>query len=602
MTIRYQIRMHSMQAHLFEVQLQFEADAAHAHQLWLPTWIPGSYLQREFARHIVSIEADVAGTPLAIQKTDKNHWQLGIAQGVVTVRYLVYAFDLSVRGAYLDQTRAFFNGTSVFLAVAGFEQRPCEVHICAPEGKAYRHWEVATALPRHGAKAWSFGEYRAENYDELIDHPVEIGEFSRISFKACGVPHDLVFAGRHDADLDRLKKDIKKICEAQIRFFGEPAPFKRYVFITMVVGEGYGGLEHRASTALMCSRDDLPLAHEIESKDGYRQFLGLVSHEYFHNWNVKRIKPAAYAPYPLDREAYTRLLWAFEGITSYYDDLFLLRTGLITQQQYLDVIAKAMTQVQRTAGRQVQTLEDSSFDTWIKFYRPDENSPNSGVSYYVKGALVALSLDLLLRSQTQGKCSLDTVMQALWQRFGQDFERSGVGIAEDEWEALAQEVSGVDLSVFFNKALRSTDELPLPELFTLFGVKTQLRVATGSTDKGGWQDKEVPASNDLGIRFSVELGAIKLTHVLQGGAAQAAGLSAGDILVAMDGLRVTASNLTSLLAQKNAGKKRELLAFRRDELMRFDIYPQAALADTWGLKLDEAASMQTSLCHSWLLA
>lgn len=600
MSIQYRIAPVSLEAHLFEVTVSVASPDPEGQIFWLPTWIPGSYLIREFARHIVSISAESRGKLLALTKLDKQRWQTEPCNAPIVLTYLVYANDLSVRGAYLDGTRGFFNGTSVFLAVAGQEDVQCDVEIVKPVGRNCKDWQVATSLPRTDAKEWAFGRYCAENYDALIDHPVEMGEFSRIGFKACGVPHELVIAGRHDADMRRLKRDIKKICEAQIRFFGEPAPFDRYVFLTLVVGEGYGGLEHRASTALICSRDDLPLAHESGMKPGYRQFLGLVSHEYFHTWNVKRIKPATFAPYSLDREGYTRLLWAFEGITSYYDDLFLSRTGLIGKQEYLDLLAQAMTSVQRTPGRQVQTLEDASLDAWVKYYRQDENSPNSLVSYYVKGSLAALCLDLVIRQKTGGTRSLDDVMRTLWQRFGKDFDAHGRGVAECEWEAVAQEVAGLDLADFFEQALRSTDDLPLPELLAKFGVETQFRVASGSSDKGGWQNDPPKPVLTMSMRTSTENGLLKITHVLRGGAAESAGLSAGDLLLALDGLRITSANLDTLLARYPAGKKRSLHYFRRDELMRTEILPTLAVADTWGLKFADADPAIMALRDAWL--
>ncbi len=597
MTVHYRIAPVSPEAHLFEVTLTVESPDPAGQVFWLPAWIPGSYLIREFSRHVVSIHAYSEGRALALARIDKQRWQAEAVPAPVVLTYLVYANDLSVRGACLDGARGFFNGSSVFLAVAGQEEAACTVEIVQPAGKA---WQVATSLPRAGAKQGGFGRYRAASYDELIDHPVEMGVFSHIGFKACGVPHELVIAGRHDADLKRLKRDIRKICEAQIRFFGEPAPFERYVFLVLALGEGYGGLEHRASTALICSRNDLPLEHETGIKPGYRQFLGLVSHEYFHAWNVKRIKPAAFAPYALDREAYTRLLWAFEGITSYYDDLFLRRAGLIGEQEYLDLIAQSMTSVQRTPGRQVQTLEEASLDAWIKYYRQDENSPNSLVSYYVKGALAALCLDLTLRLKTGGIRSLDDVMRALWQRFGKDFERHGRGVAEHEWEAVAEEVAGIPLGDFFDRALRSTGELMLAELLEKFAVRTQLRVATGSSDKGGWQNELPKPSPTLGVRTASEQGMLRLSHVLNKSAAEAAGLAAGDLLVALDGLRITPSNLDTLLAGRAPGKKRELHFFRRDELMQARIVPQLAAEDTWGLKLADADPDVAALRLAWL--
>lgn len=602
MNIAYKIVPASLHAHLFHISITIKKPDAQGQRLWLPSWIPGSYLIREFSRNIVEIRAESAGQPVALTKCDKQTWQAAAVKETLEIHYSVYAWDLSVRGAYLDQTRGFFNGTSVFLAVEGQEGRPCSVEIIAPEGKPYKNWKVATTLPADGAKAGQFGRYQAADYDELIDHPVEMGEFSQVSFKACGVPHEMIIAGRHSADLKRLKRDLKQICEYQIRLFGEPAPFARYLFMTMPVGDGYGGLEHRASTALICNRDDLPLAHETQIKTGYRQFLGLCSHEYFHSWNVKRIKPAAYAPYDLRQENYTRLLWAFEGITSYYDDLTLVRTGLISQQDYLDLLAQTITGVLRSNGRTKQTLEDASLDAWTKYYRQDENSPNSLVSYYTKGALVALCLDLQIRQKTNGQKSLDDVMRALWQRYGRDFAKQGEGVAEEAWELLAAEVTGLDLRSFFDLALRSTGELPLPELLASVGVEWQLRSAVSAADKGGWLDKTLPAANSLGVRHSNEGGFVKLSHVLDGGAAQQAGLAAGDLLLAMNQLRLTSGNLESRLAAEPTGGEVEIMAFRRDELMQFKVHLQPAGLNTCGLRLADLSDDLSITRRDWLVA
>ncbi|WP_035060736.1 M61 family metallopeptidase [Andreprevotia chitinilytica] len=599
-SIQYRIAPVDLAAHLFRITLTITKPDAAGQIVWLPAWIPGSYLIREFARNVVAISAqDAKGKAVRVTKLDKQRWQAAPVKGELTFEYDVYAFDLSVRGAYLDEARGFFNGTSVFLAVAGQEDLPVSVEIAQPEGKQYKGWQIATTLPHDSDKPSRFGAYHAANYDALIDHPVEMGEFTRETFKACGVPHEIVIAGRHRADMKRLKRDLKQICEYQIKLFGEPAPFERYVFMTMVTGDGYGGLEHRSSTALMASRDDLPLAHETAVKPSYRQFLGLCSHEYFHSWNVKRIKPAAYAPYDLTRENYTRLLWAFEGITSYYDDLTLVRTGLITEQEYLDLVAQTLTGVERGAGRLKQNLEEASLDAWVKYYRQDENSPNVLVSYYTKGALAALCLDLTIRQQTSGAKSLDDVMRALWQRFGRDFYPQGQGVAEDKWERVASEVAGVDLKAFFDQALRSTDALPVAGLLTEFGVETQLRAPAASGDKGGWKEIGTPG-NSLGARLAGEAGGVKLTHVLDGGAARAAGLSAGDVLVAWDGLRVTMANLDTLLGGYPVGSEVEVHAFRRDELIVRRLSIRTALADTWGLRPVGQDQARVAARKTWL--
>src|ERR1700761_5111810 len=449
----------------------------------LPVWIPGSYMVREFARNIVTLRAvNEAGRKVRIEKTDKHTWQVAPVKGALTLRYEVYAWDLSVRAAHLDDTTGFFNGTSVFLSPLGHEEAQCVVDIQKPEGAAYRGWRVATALPEaRGTKRYGFGEYHAQNYDELIDHPVTLGEFALATFSAHGVPHDIVIAGRVvGLDMARLSADLKRICEAQIALF-EPktrkAPVDRYVFMTQAVTDGYGGLEHRASTALICNRGDLPVQGRDAASEGYRTYLGLCSHEYFHTWNVKRIKPAAFAPYDLKQENYTSLLWLFEGFTSYYDDLVLVRSGVIKRDDYLTLVGKTVGGVLRGSGRRKQSVAESSFDAWVKYYRQDENASNAIVSYYTKGSLVALAFDLTIRAQTQNRKSLDDVMRLLWQRYGRDFFRGkSQGIEEADVEALFAEATGADLSELFAEGVRGTSDLPLDTLLASFGVTLEADV------------------------------------------------------------------------------------------------------------------------------
>ncbi|MFZ5559090.1 MAG: M61 family metallopeptidase [Pseudomonadota bacterium] len=578
--VAYTIFPKSPEAHLYEVTCTVAEPDPEGQHLSLPAWIPGSYLIRDFARHVVSIRAESRRRPVVIEKVDKHTWRCDSTRGPLQVTMEVYAWDLSVRGAHLDRSHGFFNGPCVFLRVAGREHLPCAVDIAAPKGARYRRWRVATALRRAGAKAHGFGRYAAANYDELIDHPVETGEFALASFRAAGVPHEIAITGRHDADFGRLARDLGRLCEQHIRFFGAPAPFERYLFLVTAVGDGYGGLEHRASTALLCSRDDLPQSGVPEVTEGYRRFLGLCSHEYFHTWNVKRIKPSAFSPYDLDAENYTTLLWAFEGITSYYDDLLLLRAGLIAPESYLELLGRAITALARNPGRARQTVAESSWDAWIKYYRQDENTPNAVVSYYGKGSLVALALDLTIRSRTRGRKSLDDVMRALWRRHG----ATGIGVAEDGIERLAEEVSGVRLRRFFDAALRSTAELPLATLLKRFGVELHRRAAESKSDKGGKPGGQPAAKRArriaLGARTAAEAGGVKLTHVLANGAALAAGLAAGDVLVAIDGIRVTAETLDARLGRYRPGDVVSATGFRRDELFTCEIALAAAPADT----------------------
>jgi predicted metalloprotease with PDZ domain len=578
--VRYRILPRHPEAHLFEVTCTVDDPDPQGQRFALPAWIPGSYLVRDFARHVVRVRASSGRRSLAVTKLDKHTWSVAPSRSAITVTIEVYAWDLSVRGAHLDTTHGFFNGPGVFLRALGKESRPCEVDILRPAGVRYRNWRVATSMPRKSAPAYGFGAYRAADYDELIDHPVEMGEFTLLSFRAGGIPHDVAITGRHNADLERLARDLRRLCEWHIGLFGRPPPMERYVFLVTALGEGYGGLEHRASTALLCARDDLPQAGEKGVTDSYRTFLGLCSHEYFHTWNVKRIKPAAFTPYDLDQENYTTLLWAFEGVTSYYDDLALVRSGLIGEQDYLELLGRSFTNLARTGGRLKQTVAEASFDAWIKYYRQDENSPNSQVSYYLKGSLIALCLDLLIRSRSRGRRSLDDVLRALWERHG----KTGAGVPEDGWERIAEEVSGVRLRSFFDRALRSHEELPARQLLAGMGIELHVRASESASDRGGRPSSRTPsalaARVTLGARTGDDALGAKLTHVLDGGAAQLAGLSAGDVLVAIDGLRATARNVERRLEQFEPGARVRLHAFRRDELIETEAVLKARGHDT----------------------
>ncbi len=575
--IVYRIHATDPHAHLFEVELELAEPDPEGQRFSLPVWIPGSYMVREFARHIVGIEARSAGRRVALAKLDKNTWLAARCKRALRLRYTVYAWDLSVRGAHLDASHGFFNGTSVFLCVAGQEDRACRVEIVRPRGAHYRDWQVATTLERDGARAWGFGAYRAQDYDELIDHPVEMGRFSKVEFEARGVPHAIVLTGQHDADLERLAADAVRICEAQIRMF-EPrtrkAPFDRYLFLTTVVGDGYGGLEHRASTALICARDDLPYPTMQGTSDGYRKFLGLVSHEYFHSWLVKRIKPRAFTPYALDRENYTRLLWIFEGFTSYYDDLMLVRSGAIKVEDYLKLLGSTASQVLRGAGRLRQSVAESSFDAWIKYYRQDENSPNAIVSYYAKGALVALCIDQAIRERSADKSSLDDVLRLMWRRHGREGAPRPEGLAEDGFADLVRDATGVSLEREIAEWAYGTSELPLARALERVAVEFQ------AGDSG-------PAESMLGLRIATRHGELVVSGTHPGGAAQRAGVSAGDTIVAVDGLRTDEKALRTRLERRREGERVRLHMFRRDELLAFDVRLSARPATDATMKLIE---------------
>ena len=599
--MHYQISPADPAAHIFRVKCVIDNPHSDGQLLSLPAWIPGSYMVREFAKNIVRINAISNGSSVELAKQDKSTWKAQPCAGPLEVAYEVYAWDLSVRAAHLDQTHAYFNGTSVFLRIHGQDQEPSSVEILPPSQSVIGTWRVATTLKQSEVDPCGFGIYHADNYDDLIDHPVEIADFAQAGFEAGGVKHEIVITGKHRADLDRICADLKKICQMHIDFFGELPPMQKYLFLVMVVGDGYGGLEHRSSTSLLVSRSDLPRHGEKGVSDGYRTFLGLCSHEYFHTWNVKRIKPAVFLPYALQAESYTRQLWAFEGVTSYYDDLALVRSGCIKPESYLQLLAQTITRVWRTKGRFKQSVAESSFDAWTKFYRQDENAPNAIVSYYTKGSLIALALDLTIRLESDDSKSLDDLMQLLWQDFG----KKNIGVPEGEIERLATQIAGVDLIAFFQKYLHGTEDPPLAELFKSVGVKLILRPAESSSDLGGKTSSLKPEAlaerASLGIKTITEADNLKLANVFEDGAAIKAGLAAGDVLIALDGLKVTPTSLEKILQQYKLGEEVEIHIFRRDELMVFRVKLQGPPVDTAELHLMRDIDHQTEARRkNWL--
>jgi len=509
--ISYQIEIGDVHAHTFSVTLTVPRPRAQQ-VVSLPTWIPGSYLLREFARQLSRLTAQQGGVDVRVDQLDKATWQLDCTDDApLLLRYRVHAFDNSVRNAFLDAQRGFFNNTSLCLRVHGAEQQPHRLSLAGlPEG-----WQVATAMPVADA-GWV-----AANYDELVDHPFELGRFWQGEFTAAGVRHRIVVSGALPVfDGPRLLADAARICTAQIAFWGGVVPFdrfERYTFFLNAVDDGYGGLEHRASTALIAARRDLPRVGQPEISDGYLRLLGLISHEYFHSWNVKRLKPVEFAALDYTRENYTELLWFFEGFTSYFDELMLLRAGLIDAPRYLKQLAITVSGVLATPGRQVQSVAEASFDAWVKYYRPDENSPNSTISYYGKGALVALALDLRLRAS--GAHTLDDVMRGLWQRC------AGGPVSEADILAVVTELGDATIAQALSAWVHGTDDLPLPALLEAAGV--------------AWRADKPNVAQRLGLRVAESaLTGVHVKQVLAGSAAQAAGFCAADEVIGCNDWRL----------------------------------------------------------------
>jgi predicted metalloprotease with PDZ domain len=572
--ITYRIELHDLHAHQFRVTLTLPAPAA-AQRLSLPVWIPGSYMVREFARHLSRLEARQADKVVALTQLDKTSWQAACkGRSALVVSCLVYAFDTSVRAAFLDASRGFFNGTSLCLRIEGREAEPHAIAL----GELPRGWQVATSMPLQAD-----GGHVAADYDELVDHPFELGAFWRGAFTAHGVPHEFVVAGAWPGfDGERLIADTKKICEAQIAFWHggkkPKPPFERYVFLLNAVDDGYGGLEHRASTALIAKRRDLPQQGLTLMTEGYTTLLGLISHEYFHAWNVKRLKPTELARIDYSRENHTPLLWFFEGFTSYYDDLLLLRAGLIDAPRYLRLVAKTIDSVAATPGREVQSVAQASFDAWTKYYRSDENTPNSTVSYYAKGSLVALALDITLRKE--GKATLDDVMRRLWQRSG------GGPIGEDDIAAVLKRLGGRSYAKEIAAWVHGKEELPLA---TLLGAAA----VTQNAEKPGY-------TAALGLRLAEGANAVQVKQVLSGGVAMRAGVSAGDELLAVDGWRIR--RLDEAQQWLEPGRDFELLLVRDQRLLRVTLQPGSSLsASQTALGLTStAAARGLALRKAWI--
>lgn len=511
--IRYRVRVHDWHAHLFAITLQITRPQVEQ-VVSLPVWIPGSYLVREFSRHLLNLQASQDAACVTVTQLDKCTWRIHSKAGrSLLLEYQVYAFDASVRTAWLDSQRGFFNGTSLFLRVHGQEEKPHRIHLS--DSGLPKNWQAATALQAVKNKPRGFGDYHAHHYDELVDNPFELGSFWSQTFTVANIPHRLVVSGAPPGfDGDRLLADIQAICNTAIIFWhgkdaaGQAAAHSHYLFLLSAVHDGYGGLEHRNSTALICKRADLPQLGQSQgdtTPDGYVTLLGLVSHEYFHTWNVKRLRPNELTRYDYTQENYTQLLWFFEGFTSYYDDLLLCRAGLISPTRYLSLLGKTINQVLSTPGRKVQSLAQASFDAWIKYYRQDENSLNATVSYYTKGALLALCLDLSLRTSVQ--VSLDDVMRALWQRC------SGGPMREADLLSIVSHFSSPDMAEQLTHWVHGTEDLPLQNCLAQHGVS--------------YEECSASRLDQLGLKVKEHHG-LWIKSVLRNSPAEQAGFAAGD--------------------------------------------------------------------------
>lgn len=514
--MNYQISAINTSKHSINVTLCFTNENKKNNKVYLPNWTPGSYMIRDFCRHIVSIKASCNDIPQVLYQINKNTWEMENLVGEWKIEYEIYAFDLSVRGAFLDSNRLFFDGAAVLMCVAGLEDEHHQISFRLPE-----NWTIATGLDSIGDFS-----FNADNYFTLIDSPITASSSMRsIDFMAGEIPHRIIITGEYEyLDENRLSQDVQSICQKHIERFSH-APFKSYLFHLHVGENIYGGLEHLSSSALLSSRKCLPSTRHKNNRDDYIQLLGLFSHEYFHAWNVKTIRPNEFARYNLQTEVYTNQLWAFEGITSYYDDLTLVQSKVITSDEYLKLILKTIDTVQNQHGQHIQSVAQSSFNAWTKYYKQNENSPNTIVSYYQKGSLIALCLDAIIRQNSQ--YSLDDLMQIMYQQ-----ALNGKTISDEDWQKTAETLTNCDLSHFFQQAIYGTTKLPLEECLSYFGVKLNFQAALKYD-----LVKDFPSAVkkiNLGIKFKDDADGKKITHIAYNSIGEMAGLSVNDKIIAIN--------------------------------------------------------------------
>ena len=535
-TLFYQVAMSQPASHLFEVKLRITNWHLATLDLKMPVWTPGSYLVREYARHVQDFEAqDTNEQVLTSKKVSKNHWQVATEEcSEITISYRIFANELTVRTNHLDATHGYFNGAALFFFVPGFENQPLKIKIVPPQSD----WQVTTSLAAVAGEVYTF---IAPDFDTLVDTPVEIGRQQVYNFEVLDKPHAIAIWSKGNADPQKIIADTTKIIEVEAELFGG-LPYEKYLFLLHLSGSGYGGLEHKDCCTLNYPR------FGFRDREKYNRFLQLVAHEFFHLWNVKRIRPKALETFDYEAENYTTSLWFCEGTTSYYDILIPLRAGIYNRKKCLENLSKDITKYLNTFGRKVQPLGESSYDAWIKLYRRNANSDNNQISYYLKGQFVSLLLDLLIRAKHNNKRSLDDVMRLMWQRFGQD----EIGFTETQLRQVIAEVADQNLDNFFSRYIETTETLPFNDYLDSFGL--YLKAVAES---------ELPY---MGIRVQSENNQEVIKFVAAESPAAQGGIDANDLLLAIDGIRVNANSLNERLKDYQANNTIQVTVFHQDEL------------------------------------
>ncbi len=588
-SLTYVVSMPRPQTHLYEVEFTIGNVRAEHIDLQMPTWTPGSYLQREFARNVQDFSARDAqsGAPVRWEKIDKATWRIftGPPEGqprAVRASYGVYANELTVRTSHMDATHAYFNGASIFMYVKGALDRPLRLRINAPAG-----WRVTTplALAPDGD-----GFYGAPNYDTLVDSPTEIGTHRLLEFSVRGKPHRVAIWGEGNYDEAQIRRDLPRLIEQGALMFGG-LPYEHYTFIVHVQPNIGGGLEHLNSTTLQVKPDG------FSPRRNYIRFLDLAAHEFFHAWNVKRIRPEALGPFDYQTENYTRALWVAEGFTDYYGQQLLRRAGLISAREYLTSLGREIMSYEQTPGRLEQSAEASSFDAWIKHYRPDENTPNTAISYYNKGALIAWLLDFEIRKRTSGARTLDDAMRYLYETYA----LRGLGFPERELKSVFERVAGSDLTDFFARYVSGTAEIDFDAYIQMAGLRLERGYRRGAEEDDEVESAQKSAPGYLGFRTRAAGDRVFVSNVLAGTTGYEAGVNVGDEIIAINGWRIDAANVAQQIASLAPGQAATLTLSRRERIMSITVTAIKQPPNRYSIQpMKEVSTQQRDFYNAWL--
>ncbi len=569
--IHYTVSMEKPYTHIFNVKLEIGDVLEDTLEIFMPTWTPGSYLIREFSRNVVSTKFYSGDTVLNASKINKNTWKIELnGLNKCTIEYEVYAFEMSVRTSFLDSEHAMINGASIFMIPRGYENQQLSVEV-----EPYHEWnKITTTLENYKS---SKERFIAKNFDELVDSPIEIGNHKSIQFQASNVSHEYAIISSGNEDMETTISDTIKIVESVHNIFGS-VPYDHYIFFLYLNSEGYGGLEHCNSCSMIFDRNG------FNDRELYIKFIGLVSHEFFHTYNVKRIRPEGLGPFDYENETYTSLLWIAEGVTSYYDNHILRRSNIVTVKEYLELISHDIRQLHKRPGRNVQSVSDASFDAWIKLYRPDENSHNISISYYLKGGLIMLILDLLIREKTQNKSSLDDVYRIFWN----DFNKNGEGLTEDDFFNAIEKVSGVRFEIV-QKYLHNTEELDFNSILKFAGLNLKTEYSKLENENKSW------------FGLNIKPGSTVISRVFSDGSAYSDGLNVNDEIIALDGNRLTAYNIKKMLSNCKINAQYEFIISRNGQLKTMQVGSMKMPFDKYSItQIENASESQKTMYESWL--